>query len=124
MATLLRRRVIRVTNSALDGCFGRDRNRRIVITLVPGTDTVPDLIQLRPYGTRRTESIAAIDVYRIAIRRRVNCELLKKATAKKEKLRERRAKARIASADRRMTAAARAEADARLAERGDGDHGR
>jgi hypothetical protein len=102
MATLLKKPVTRVTNSALDGCFGKDRNRRIVITLIPGTDTVPDLIQLRPHGTRRAESIAAIDVYRIAITRRVNCERLKKANERKEKIRERRARARIAAADYRM----------------------
>lgn len=102
MATPLRKPVARVTNSALDGCFGKDRNRRIVITLIPGTDTVPDLIQLRPHGTRRAESIAAIDVYRIAITRRVNCERLKKATEKKAKLADRRAKARIAAADYRL----------------------
>lgn len=103
MATPLKKPVTRVTLGALDGCFGPDRGRRIKITLIPGNgSTTPDVIELTPAGTRRAERIAAIDVYRLAMVRRVNCERLEKARKKKERIAERRKREAIARADRRM----------------------
>jgi len=86
MSTPLKRRVTRVSQSTLDGCFGSDRGRRIVITLIPGTGATPDLIELRPHGTRRPERLATMDVYRYAIRCRVGREQLEKARAKKARM--------------------------------------
>lgn len=51
-------------------------------------------LELRPEGTRRRETIALCDIYRYAIRCRVNRELLEKARnakANKQAARERRA---------------------------------
>lgn len=120
MATTLKKPVTRVTQGALDGCFGCDRGRRIKITLIPGNgSTTPDVIELTPQGTRRPERIAAIDVYRLAMTRRVNCERLVKARERKEKLATRRANARIAAADRRLKKSARAAVEFENAELGD-----
>lgn len=105
--TPLRKTVSRITNTALDGCFGPDRGRRIVITLVPGNgDTVHDLIQLRPHGTRRSEQIAAVDVYRYAMRCRVGKEQRDKALAKAQAAKARKDAARR---DRELARAVRKE---------------
>jgi hypothetical protein len=90
MSTLLKRKVTRITQSSLDGCFGPDRGRRIAITLVPGTDVIPDLIVLRPHGTRRPESIAAIDCYAYAMRCRVSKAQRDKALAKAQAIKARK----------------------------------
>lgn len=89
----------RRTNAALDGSFGQDRHKRLVVTLLPGTGDVPDLLELRPEGTRRREVIAICDIYRLAIRARVNLANLERARAKKVKViaaRERQALDRAA----------------------------
>lgn len=65
--TDLHKPVYRVTTGALDGSFGPDRGRRLVAGLAPG-----DLIELRPQGTRRTERLSLLDVYRYAVRCRLN----------------------------------------------------
>lgn len=88
--TQLKKRVSRKTIAALPHNFGRDRNRRIVVTLIPGTDSTPDLIELRPERTKRPETLALIDVYQYAVRMRVNCARLEKAREKKAKNEERR----------------------------------
>ena len=75
----------RVTRGALDGSFGSDRGRRLVVTLEVG-----DVIAIRPAGTRRSEIVSLFDVYRLAIQRRVNCERLEKARAKKARLEQQR----------------------------------
>lgn len=94
--TTLKKPVKRVTNVPLGGFFGPDRHRRIVVTLIPGNGKdVPDLIEMRPEGTRRPEKLAVIDVYRMAIRSRVNAGVLEKARAKKAKKDERRARAKM-----------------------------
>lgn len=83
--TPLKKPVTRRTNFALDGSYGKDKRKTLAVELVPGTDQIADLITLRPYGTRRSESIALVDVYRLALRARINRELLEKARAKKVK---------------------------------------
>lgn len=86
--TSLTNPVRRQTLGTLDGSFGQDRNRCLVVTLERG-----DLISLRPAKTRRAESISLFDLYRIAIRTRVNRELLEKNRAKIAKNKERKAMA-------------------------------
>lgn len=84
--TTLKKPVRRVTQTALDGSYGCDRNRRIVITLIPGTGIIPDLMELRPEKTRRSEQIAVMDVYRYAMTCRVNRTRLEKARERKKKI--------------------------------------
>lgn len=111
--TLLTKRIHRVTNTPLDGSFGADRDRPLVVTFVPGNGNgTPDCIEIRPHGTRRPERIAVMDAYRIAIKARVNRQLLEKARDRKLVRAEQRARARIARADVKLRRAARA---ARLA---------
>ena len=64
----------RVTKGALDGSFLRDRGRRLVVILDCG-----DLLTLKPHGTRRPETVSLFDVYRFALRARVNRETLERA---------------------------------------------
>lgn len=100
--TILKKPVRRVSNVGLDGSFGSDRNRRIVITLIPGNgDDVPDLIELRPERTRRAETIAVMDVYRYAVRSRVFKEKMEKGKEKEAKKRARAADAAITRAAKR-----------------------
>lgn len=110
--TPLKKPVSRATAAELPGSFGPDRGRRLVVTLVPGKeasegrDAVPDLIRLRPMGTRRAEEIAAVDVYLFALRCRVNREQLARMRERKAKL----AEARAAEAARRAEMKLRREA--------------
>jgi len=98
-------KVKRVTAGALDGSFGPDRNRRVVVTFIPGDGkSIPDIFELRPLRTRRAERIAVIDVYRFAMRSRVNLEVLARARAIKERKAVRLARARQERAERRLFA--------------------
>jgi hypothetical protein len=97
--TSLNKVLHRVTRSTLDGSFGPDRNRRIVVTLTPGD---PDLIELRPLGTRRSEKGAVLDVYRYLLRCRVNAGVLEKARARKAAKAVRLAAARQSRAEARL----------------------
>lgn len=99
-------KVRRVTAGALDGAFGPDRDKRVVITFIPGdgkTGGIPDVFELRPLRTRRAERIAVIDVYRFALRSRVNAEVLAKARDKKARRAEVLARRRQESAERRLS---------------------
>lgn len=101
--TTLSKPVRRVTSATLDGSFGPDRNRKVIITLVPGNGRdIPDTIQLRPQRTRRAETIAVMDVYRFALRARVNLLTLAKARERKSKKAERLARARQERAEKRL----------------------
>lgn len=101
--TTLRKPVSRVTNTPLDGSFGRDRNRRVVVKIIPGNGhNVPDLIELRPQGTRRPETVAIVDVYAFAMRRRVNSECLTKARERKARKQVQREQRSIERAERRL----------------------
>lgn len=94
----------RVTRSKLDGSYGLDRNRRIVVSLIPGDgDQIHDLIELRPERTRRSERIAVVDVYRYAIRCRANLAFLEKARRAKERKAQRLADLREKRALKKMT---------------------
>jgi hypothetical protein len=94
--------VKRITVLLLDGAFGPDEGRRIVVSFIPGKPGVADLLELRPLGTRRPERLAVLDVYRYAIRCRVNRELLEKARAQKAAKVQRLADRRQAAAERRL----------------------
>lgn len=74
------RSVTRLTLGTLGGCHGKDKHRRLAVTLGYG-----DTVTIRPHGTRRSETVAIIDIYSWAIRCRAN-----KLTM--ERLRERKAK--------------------------------
>jgi len=100
--TSLTKPVTRRTVNELGGEFGPDRNRKLVATLVPGKDSVPDMIELRPEGTRRAELVTLKDVYRFAIRCRVGRGQLEKARAKKIKLQATRERQAIARADAKL----------------------
>lgn len=102
--TPLKKPVSRRINGALDGSFGPDSDKRIVVTLLPGDGAkIHDLLELRPERTRRAERIAVIDVYRYAIRCRVNRELLERARNRKAKHAAELAARRLASAEKRLT---------------------
>jgi len=95
--TTLTKPVRRMTNGKLDGSYGPDRDKRIAVTLLPG-----DMLQLRPERTRRAETIALIDVYRYAVRCRVNASVLERARAKKESRAIRLAADRQKRAEKRL----------------------
>lgn len=96
-------KVVRVTRGELDGHFGPDSGRRMVVCFVPGDgDKIADLLILKPHGTRRRETIAVVDVYRYALRCRVNRQLLEKARTRKARKAERLASLRQARAERKL----------------------
>lgn len=74
------RSVTRLTEGELGGQFGKDKHRRLAVSLMFG-----DVIALRPHGTRRIELVRAVDLYSYALRCRANKTLM-------ERLRERKAK--------------------------------
>lgn len=87
------RSVTRLTEGELGGQFGKDKHRRLAVSVVFG-----DMIVLRPHGTRRTESVRLVDLYSYALRCKANVVLM-------TKLRERKAKkeaARQAAKSRRI----------------------
>lgn len=97
--TPLTKPVRRISRTILDGSFGPDREKRIVVTLHPD-----GRIELRPERSRRPETIHLIDVYRYAVRCRVNQSVLAKARERKAKKAERLAAARQQRAERRLFA--------------------
>ena len=105
--TPLNKPVARRGHHPLDGSYGPDRGRRLAIRLVPGTESVPDLIEVRPEGTRRMETVAVIDIYRWAIHSRVNRAHLEKAREAKARKAERLAYARRMRLERKLSREAR-----------------
>jgi hypothetical protein len=95
-------KVRRMTVGQLPGYFGPDSGRRIIITIVPGQGTVPDMLVLRPFRTRRPESVSVIDVYRYALQCRANLEFLEKAREKKARKAARLASQRQERAERKL----------------------
>lgn len=79
MPTALTSRVSRITTSVLDGSFGSDKHKRLVVTLIPTPDC--DLIELRPAGTDRAETLTLAECYRIAVTRRAISERPRKGKA-------------------------------------------
>ena len=89
--------VTRKTAATLDGSFGPDRHKRIILTIHPN-----GLLELRPERTRRSETIDIVDVYRFAMRCRVGRTQLEKARERKAKKAERLARQRQERAERRL----------------------
>lgn len=104
--TLLSKPFRRVTTDTLNGAFGADRGKRIVITLIPAHGASPAMIELRAERTRRPETITVPDLFRLAIWRRVNTAQLEKARKKKE---EKAAKAKTRALEREVRRMAREE---------------
>lgn len=103
--TRLTKPVRRVAAETLGAQFGPDRNRRLIITLHPGDGAkVPDMLLLKPLGTgtKRTERIAVIDCYRLAMRARVNLAVLEKARKRKKSLALKREARSIKATERRL----------------------
>lgn len=90
-------KVSRTLSIALDGTFGPDRGKRLVITV-----RMDGRIEIRPERTTRTETIHVLDLYRYAIRCRANQAVLARARDRKAKKAERLAKARQERAERRL----------------------
>lgn len=90
--------VWRQTRNELDGTFGCDRGRKLVVGLI-----APDLLVLHPKGTRQKVTIPLSEVYRIALVRRANVlhmADLRERKIKKQQQRERRS---LANRDRRFS---------------------
>lgn len=91
--------VRRTLSVALDGQFGPDRGKRLVVTL-----KADGLLEIRPERTQRTETVHILDVYRFAIRCRVNLSVLERARQRKAKKAERLARQRQERAEKRLFA--------------------
>lgn len=89
--------ITRKADVELDGSFGPDRGKKIVLTILPN-----GILELRPEKTRRAEQVHMLDVYRFALRCRVNRGQLEKARAKKDAKATRLARARQERAERRL----------------------
>lgn len=85
--------VTRVAQAELDGHHGKDRGRRIVVTLIPANNG-DDMIELRPQGTRRPKRVKLVDLYSYMLRCEAN-------VSKMEKLRLRKEAKRLAAERRR-----------------------
>jgi hypothetical protein len=64
-----KRKLERATKGTLDGSFGADRGKRLLVSFCPG-----DLLVLRPLRTQRPEMVSVFDVYRFAIMSRIKLE--------------------------------------------------
>lgn len=102
--TTISRKVTRALVQPLDGTFCADSGKVLAARLVPGTQSLPDMLELWPKGTRRVERVALADVYRYAIRCRVNRSQLEKARERKERKAARLAAARQQRAERKLFA--------------------
>lgn len=98
-----------VTRDALDGSFGADRGRKLIVSLDAG-----DVITIRAAKTQRAYTAKACDVYRWMIHCRANTARLEKARAAKSRKAERLASQRVARADRKLKLELRKERDGHL----------
>ena len=80
MIELGTRVIVRISHEALDGSFGCDRGRKLVIKLLRN-----DLIEIRPFGTYRPVRGTVMELYRYLVRRAANAHLLEKTRLKKER---------------------------------------
>lgn len=65
--TTLKKPITRLSIAELDSHHGADRGRRLVITLRPASGG-DDLIEIRPYGTRRAHRVKIVDLYSYVLR--------------------------------------------------------
>lgn len=94
--TTLSKSVRRSTIGSLDGTYGKDRDKRLIVSLEQG-----DLISLRPAKTQRPETVSLFDVYRYAMRCRLNKIQADKNAVKKAKRNEANERARLLRSIRR-----------------------
>lgn len=85
------------TTATLDGTFGPDRNRKLIVTLHRD-----GRMEIKPERRRQSESVHFVDVYRFAMRCRVGRTQLEKARERKAKKAERLARQRQERAERRL----------------------
>jgi len=88
----------RVLGCALDGSFGPDADKPLIVTV-----HLDGRLDIRPKGTRRTETVHLLDVYRFAIRCRVDAKARVKAKAKKDRRAVRLAAQRQERAEKKLS---------------------
>jgi hypothetical protein len=86
-----------VTLGTLGGNHGPDRNRRLVVSLVDG-----DLIEFRPYGTKRTYQAPATAVYEWLLRSQAQSKQMAKLRERKAAKQQRLADQRQRRAEKRL----------------------
>jgi hypothetical protein len=89
--------VWRATRNELDGSFGRDRGRKLVVGFV-----APDLLVLYPKGTRQKITLPLDEVYRIAMFRKANIAHMTEMRERKARKQQQRASRRAAAQERRF----------------------
>ena len=89
--------VWRVTREVLDGSFGRDRGRKLVVGFV-----APDLLVLYPKGTRQKVMFPIDEIYRTALYRKANIAHMQGMRERKAKRQEQRARRRLDAQERRF----------------------
>ena len=94
--------VWRVTREVLDGSFGRDRGRKLVVGFV-----APDLLVLYPKGTRQKVTFPLDEIYRTALFRKANIAHMADMRERKIKRQEQRARRRLDAQERRFKLRAR-----------------
>jgi len=90
-------KVWRVTRKELDGSFGRDRGRKLVVGFV-----APDLLVLYPKGTRQKVSFPIDEIYRTALWRKANITHMAEMRERKVKRQEQRNRRRLDAQERRF----------------------
>jgi hypothetical protein len=93
--------VIRRTRYPLNGHFGRDHGRKLVIRLRAG-----DVVEIWPLGTRQRYSAEIKHIFARMVRNRALREQLEKARTTKARKQARRERRRLADAERRIFAPA------------------
>lgn len=96
--------VVRCTRNELDGHYGRDRGRRLVVRLKAG-----DVIEMWPMGTRQRYSMELKTVFNYMVRNAANKAQLEKARERKIKVQERRERRSREAKERRFHEACRAQ---------------
>lgn len=89
--------VSRVTRETLDGSFGPDRGRKLVVSLKSG-----DILTLRPLKTRQVVSAPLDEIYRWMLQRKANTEHLRKARETKARKAALRVRRQLDAAERRV----------------------
>lgn len=88
---------VRITRGTLDGAYGIDRNKQLVVALKDG-----DIIEMRPAKTRRALAITAFDLYGYLIRLAAGIAARQKREEKKAVKEAKLARARQERAERKL----------------------
>ena len=96
--------VTRITRNELDGTFGRDRGRKLVVSLQS-----IDRLCLRPMGTRQVVDAPLAEIYRWMLMRRATRHQLEKARERKAVKQQQRARRSLDRAEQRLRKQAREE---------------